>query len=156
MVIVPETVMLTQIAKAPLDKVYSIAKQVERFPQWLDYVTAIRILERQEDGRIVLSEWEASVPLLGLKARWVERDEWDDERRFCHFALQEGDLDRYEGIWQFEPHPEGTLMRLEITYEYRLPVGGTLVQQLVRKVVEQMGQKLLSGIARAAEEGKEP
>jgi ribosome-associated toxin RatA of RatAB toxin-antitoxin module len=153
MVTMPETVTLTQVAKAPLDKVYTLAKQVERFPQWLEYVTAIRILERSDDGRTVVSEWEASVPLLGLKARWVERDEWDDEGHLCRFALQEGDLDRYEGVWQFEPHPDGTLMRLEITYEYRVPIGGSLVQQLVRKVVEQMGQKLLDGIAQVAEKG---
>ncbi len=149
----PEKILLSQIARAPVDRVYAVAKQVERFPEWLDYVTAIRVLERSDDGQLVISEWEAFVSMLGLKARWVERDEWDDTQYLCRFNLQKGDLDRYEGVWQFEPHPDGTLMRLEITYEYRVPIGGALVQQLVRKVVEQMGQKLLMGIAQAAEHG---
>jgi hypothetical protein len=33
-----------------------------------------------------------------------------------------------------------------------VPIGGALVQQLVRKIVEQMAQKLLEGIAKATEQ----
>ncbi len=149
-----ETLVVERIVHAPLERVFAIARQVEQFPEWLDYVTAIRVRERSEDGKVVLSEWEASVPMFGLKAKWVERDEWDEERKVCRFSLQEGDLDKYDGDWYFEPHPEGTKMRLVVNYEYRVPIGGALVQQLVRKIVEQMAQKLLEGIAKAAEQGK--
>ena len=147
-----ETLTVEQIVRAPLEQVFAIARQVERFPEWLEYVSAIRVLERSEDGKVVVSEWEASVPMFGLKAKWVERDEWDEEQKVCRFALQEGDLDKYEGEWIFEPHPEGTRMMLTVTYEYRVPIGGALVQQIVRKIVEQMAQKLLEGIARATEQ----
>ena len=147
-----ETLTVEQIVRAPVEQVFAIARQVERFPNWLDYVTAIRVLERSEDGKVVVSEWEASVPMFGLKARWVERDEWDEEQKVCRFALQEGDLDKYEGEWVFEHHPEGTRMVLTVNYEYRVPIGGALVQQLVRKIVEQMAQKLLEGIAKATEQ----
>ena len=141
-----------QIVHAPVEQVFTVARQIERFPEWLDYVTAIRVLERSEDGKVVVSEWEASVPIFGLKAKWVERDEWDEEQKVCRFALQEGDLDKYEGEWFFEPHPEGTRMVLTVTYEYRVLIGGALVQQIVRKIVEQMAQKLLEGIAKATEQ----
>lgn len=147
-----ETLTVEQIVRAPLEQVFAIARQIERFPDWLDYVTAIKVLEQSEDGKVVVSEWEASVPMFGLKARWVERDEWDEEQKVCRFALQEGDLDKYEGEWIFEPHPEGTRMMLTVTYEYRVPIGGALIQQIVRKIVEQMAQKLLEGIARATEQ----
>ncbi|MCS7186769.1 MAG: SRPBCC family protein [Armatimonadota bacterium] len=147
-----ETLEVERVARAGVEQVFAVARQVERFPEWLDYVTAIRVLERSDDGRVVISQWEASVPMFGLKAKWVERDEWDEEKKVCHFALQEGDLDKYEGDWYFEPHPEGTKMRLVVSYEYRVPIGGALVQQLVRKIVEQMVQKLLEGIAKAAEQ----
>ncbi|MGQ9463910.1 MAG: type II toxin-antitoxin system RatA family toxin [Candidatus Fervidibacter sp.] len=147
-----ETLVVERIVRAPVEKVFAIARQIERFPEWLDYVNAIRVKERSEDGKIIVSEWEASVPMFGLKAKWVERDEWDEEQKMCRFALQEGDLDKYEGNWEFESHPEGAKMRLTVTYEYRVPVGGALVQQLVRKIVGQMVQKLLDGIARIAEQ----
>ncbi|MFN3422066.1 MAG: type II toxin-antitoxin system RatA family toxin [Armatimonadota bacterium] len=96
-----ETLVVERIVHAPVEKVFSLARQVEQFPEWLDYVTAIRVRERSEDGKVVLSEWEASVPMLGLKAKWVERDEWDEEQKFCRFTLQEGDLDKYDGDWFF-------------------------------------------------------
>lgn len=150
-----ETLVVEQKVRAPIERVFAIARQVEHFPKWLDYVTAIKALERSEDNKIVVSEWEASVPILGLKAKWVERDEWDDKEKVCRFALVEGDLDRYEGEWKFEPHNDGTKMRLTITYEYRVPIGGSLIQQLVRKIVEQMAKKLLEGIADAAERSME-
>lgn len=147
-----ETLVVERVVRAPVEKVFAIARQIERFPEWLDYVNAIGVKERSEDGKIVVSEWEASVPMFGLKAKWVERDEWDEEQKMCRFTLQEGDLDKYEGNWEFESHPEGTKMRLTVTYEYRVPVGGALVQQLVRKIVGQMVQNLLDGIARVAEQ----
>lgn len=147
-----ETVVAEQIVRAPLEQTFVTARQIERFPEWLDYVTAIKLRERSDDGRIIVSEWEAAVPMLGLKARWVERDEWDETAKVCRFVLLDGDLDKYEGEWIFEPHPDGTLMRLRVDYEYRVPIGGALVQQLVKKIVEQMTQKLLSGIARAAQQ----
>lgn len=152
---VAETLVVERVVRAPVERVFAVARQVERFPEWLDYVSAIRVKERSGDGRVVVSEWEASVPMFGLKARWVERDEWDEERKVCRFMLQEGDLDKYEGDWHFEPHEEGTKMRLVVSYEYRVPVGGALVQQLVRKIVEQMAQKLLEGIAKVAEQSTE-
>lgn len=147
-----ETLVVEQTVKAPTEQVFAIARQLERFPEWLDYVTAIKIRERSEDGKIVISEWEASVPILSLKAKWVERDEWDEERKVCHFTLLEGELDKYEGEWTFEPNPDGTKMRLTVIYEYQVPIGGALVQQLLRKIVEEMIKKLLEGIAKAAEQ----
>ncbi len=146
-----ETILAEQIARVPVEQAFATARQIERFPEWLDYVKAIKVRERSEEGRVIVSEWEAAVPMLGLKARWVERDEWDETAKVCRFALLDGDLDKYEGEWTFEPHPDGTLMRLRVDYEYKVPIGGALVQQLVKKIVEQMTQKLLSGIAHAAE-----
>lgn len=142
--------------KAPLEHVFATARLIERFPEWLDYVTAITVREKSDDGLIVVSEWEASVPILGLKARWVERDEWDEEAKICHFVMTEGDFDRYEGEWTFETHPEGTLMRLRVDYEYRVPIGGALVQQLVRKIIEQTVRQFLAGIAQASERSALP
>lgn len=147
-----ETLVVEQTVKAPVELVFATARQLERFPEWLDYVTAIKVRERSEDGKVVVSEWEASVPMFGLKAKWVEREEWDEENKTCRFTLMEGDLDKYEGDWHFEPHSDGTIMRLTVTYEYRVPIGGALVQQLVRKIVEEMAKKLLEGIAVAAEQ----
>lgn len=149
-----EILTVERIVRAPVEKVFSTARQVERFPEWLEYVTAIKVLERSEDGKVVISEWEASIPMLGLKAKWIEKDEWDEERKVCRFALQEGDLDKYEGDWVFEYHPEGTRMILTVNYEYRVPIGGALVRQLIRKIVEQMARNLLEGIARVAEQSE--
>ncbi|MCS7263283.1 MAG: SRPBCC family protein [Armatimonadetes bacterium] len=147
-----ENLVVERTVKAPIERVFATARQIERFPEWLDYVTSIKVLERSEDGKIVVSEWEASVPMLGLKAKWIERDEWDEERRVCQFALLEGDLDKYEGEWTFEPYDDGTKMLLKVNYEYQVPIGGALIQQLVRKIVEQMMKNLLEGISVAAEQ----
>lgn len=144
-------VVAEQVVKAPVKRVFAIARQIERFPEWLDYVTSITVRERSEDGRVIVSEWEVFVPMLRLKARWVEQDEWDEGELVCRFSMTEGDFDRYEGIWTFEPHPEGTLMRLRVNYVYRPPVGGSLIQRLVRKIVEETVRKFLRGIKVAAE-----
>ncbi|MDW8123113.1 MAG: SRPBCC family protein [Armatimonadota bacterium] len=144
-------VTVERFSSAPLDKVFQVAREVEHYPEWLDYVRSLKVLERSEDGTVLVTEWQASLPMIGLTSRWKEKDEWDISERVCRFYQIEGDFDQYEGIWTFEPDGGGTRMRLALVYHIAIPIGGPLVEKLVKRLVEQMLEKFLEGIARRAE-----
>jgi len=146
-------VSATMIIRAPLAEVYRVAKDVERFPEFMPDVESIRVLERQ-DGRTV-TEWVGLVQ--GRKIRWVEEDHWDDAVHRCRFRQREGDFSKYEGLWRFEAVPEGTRTTLDLTYEMDLPLAGpllsTLLKVLVRKNLESMLTALKAQLEGAAPTG---
>jgi len=152
-------VSATMIIRAPLDEVYRVAKDVERFPEFMPDVESIRVLERM-DGRTV-TEWVGLVQ--GRKIRWVEEDRWDDAAHLCTFRQREGDFSKYEGTWRFEAVPGGTRTTLDLAYEMDLPLAGALLSNLlkvlVRKNLESMLTALkgqLEGTAATGSGGKNP
>ena len=98
-------VQATMIIRAPLADVYRVAKDVERFPQFMPDVESIRVLERQ--GSTIVAEWVGIVQ--GRKIRWVEEDQWDDAAHVSRFRQREGDFTKYEGTWSFAVVPENVI-----------------------------------------------
>ncbi len=144
-------VELEQVIHAPVEVVYAVAKDVEAFPQFMPDVKSVRVLERSEDGSRMLTEWVAYASQLKLQVKWVEEDLWNDQERTCHFRQAKGDYDQMEGVWRFEPHPEGTLFKCVLDYELRVPLLGAIVQKVVHHLVQQNLKGIMEGIKQRAE-----
>lgn len=145
-------VTASTIIRAPLEEVFRVAKDVERFPDFMPDVQSIRILER--DGSRLTVEWIGL--MQGRKVRWVEEETWDDAAHRSVFRLVEGDFSKFEGTWAFQAVSDGTSTTLDLDYEMELPLAGallaTLLKVLVRKNLESMLASLkgqLEGAARA-------
>ena len=136
--------------RAPLEKVYAIAKDVERFPEFMPDVKELMVLER--DGNRVVTRWAGVIQQFKVTVRWTEEDVWNDEAHTCTFRQLEGDYDRLEGTWTFTAIPEGTCFRSEVTYEYNVPLLGPLVARVVKHLVSTNIQNLLEAVKRRAEE----
>ena len=137
---------------APLPRVYSLAKDIERLPDFLPSLEKVTIQSR-EGGRTV-SEWVGLIPEFRRHIKWVEEDLWDDEERRCEFRSVSGDWDRYDGVWAFSGQGDGTQVTLTISYEYDVPLIGPLIRKLLHKLVERSAQETLEGLRRMAEEAK--
>jgi len=144
------TVTAEVVVKAPLEKVYALAKDIERFPEFMEDVEQVEILEQTSERQV--SRWVGVVKELGRKIRWTEEDFWDDDGHVCRFRQIEGDFTSYEGVWSFEESAGGTLVKLEVTYEYRVPLVGALIQNLLKRKVQQNCQSMLDALKRKAEE----
>src|SRR2546427_11925964 len=90
-------VAATVFIRAPLDRVYALAKDVEAFPSFMPDVESIRV--QQRDGSRTVTEWAGVVQ--GRRVRWVEDDDWDAARHVRTFRQREGDFTRYEGTRTF-------------------------------------------------------
>jgi ribosome-associated toxin RatA of RatAB toxin-antitoxin module len=148
---VPE-VQAEALIQAPPQKVYELAKDIERFPEFLPNVQQVSITER-EGGRVV-SAWVGLVPEFKRTIKWVEEDVWNDADLSCQFRLLSGDWDRYDGTWSFTPQESGTRARLTITYEYNVPLIGALIKQLLRKLVQRNVEETVGGLKQQAERGE--
>ena len=139
----PEITSEILIPAAP-EKVYAVARDIERFPEFLPDVESV-VVRTGEGGRVV-SEWVGVVRALGRKVKWEEEDLWDDAARRCDFRAIKGDWDRYEGSWTFQPDPGGCLVRLRLGFEFNVPLIGPLIRGLLKKLVQKNSDEMLRGL----------
>ncbi|NIM05363.1 MAG: hypothetical protein GTO55_04585 [Armatimonadetes bacterium] len=144
-------IRVEEVADAPVEKVYEIAKEIERAPEWMPDVESITVLSRE--GEVVTSRWEGRVEEFKRTLNWTEEDRWDDAQHKCAFRAIEGDWDVYEGEWEFIPEGEKTRMRMRLNFEFNVPLIGPLIKGLLKKLVEKNSRGMLQALAkRAAEE----
>ena len=134
----------------PVEAIYGLAKQVETFPDIMADVEKVEVLERE--GNRTVTHWVGSVKQFNRTIQWTEEDEWDDATRTCRFWLREGDFEKYEGTWRFEETPEGTRVILTLEYEYNVPLIGALIKALLKKLMQQNCDQMLTALKTEAEE----
>ncbi|MDQ7841834.1 MAG: DUF2505 family protein [bacterium] len=142
------SVEASTVIRASMEKVYALAKDVERFPQFMPDLESVVVLERLPTGTV--TEWVARVQ--GRRIRWVEEDEWDDERRVCTFRQRLGDFNKYEGSWRFETTPEGTRTSMEVEFELDIPLAGALLSSLLKVLMRKNCESMLAGLKGQLEE----
>ncbi|MFB3882168.1 MAG: type II toxin-antitoxin system RatA family toxin [Armatimonadota bacterium] len=138
------------VIEAPVARVYELAKQVERLPEFLPSLERVTIQLRE--GNRTISEWVGLIPEFRRKIAWVEEDLWDDEARRCEFRSVSGDWDRYEGVWTFAERGDRTEVSLSISYQYDVPLIGALIRKLLHKLVERSARETLEGLRKMAAE----
>ncbi len=139
------------VINAPLNRVYALAKEIERLPDFLPSLEKVTIRERE--GSRVVSEWVGLIPEFRRTIKWVEEDVWDDAACRCEFKSVSGDWDRYDGVWAFSAEGEGARVSLDINYNYDVPLIGPLIKKLLHKLVARSAQETLEGLRRMAVEG---
>jgi ribosome-associated toxin RatA of RatAB toxin-antitoxin module len=138
------------LVSAPPARVYSLAKEVERLPEFLPNLEKVIVHSREGDRTV--SEWVAFVPEFKRKISWVEDDIWDDDELACTFRATSGDWTQYQGTWCFRAQGEGTLVTLDISYEYNVPLIGPLIKKLLHKLMARNTDETLQGLRRRVQE----
>lgn len=139
---------------APPETVYAIARDVERFPDFMPDVQRITVLEASEDGRRQVVEWVGRIPSFKLTVKWTEEDVWDDEERSCRFTQVKGDFNEYWGTWFFKAEGEGTRFESSVHYVLEIPTIGPLIRGVVRKIMTDNVARLQEAIRQRAESSR--
>jgi coenzyme Q-binding protein COQ10 len=131
---------------------FNVAKEVERYPDYMPSVKAAEVLERRDDGYSKV-RWvaRAQVASIDKDIKWIEEEWWDEKSLTSRFDLLEGDYTHYKGDWGFTPSNSGTLIRLTIDYNLGLPLIGPLISKLLDKIMLDNLNGMLSAIKQRAE-----
>lgn len=124
------------------EKIYALAKNMERFPEFMPDVEEVKVLERG-DGRTV-TEWTTSVE--GIPITWSEEDIFDDASNTITYRLIEGDLDKFEGAWTFEPVDEGTQVTMTVDFDFGMPTLADLLGPILEVKVKENCEMMLNGM----------
>ena len=142
------SVEVSATVAAPARDVYELAKEQERFPQFMPDVESVTVLERG-DG-FILTRWKTLVEEAPIE--WTEEDRFDDARTRIDYKLTEGDLDKFEGAWTFEDNGDGTTrVVLTVEYDFGVPTLAELIGPTLQKKVQENSEMMLAGLKREAE-----
>ena len=137
---------------APIEHVYRIAKNVEAFPDFMEDLQSLTVLERTPDATKTTTEWVGLIREFRMTVKWVQDDVWDDHKFRDDFVMLRGDMDRMEGFWQFTSEAPGvTRFDSSVDYEYNVPLIGPMVKSLIKKKMTDNLQATMDGIKRQSE-----
>ncbi len=101
------------VIDAPPRDVYALAKEQERFPEFMPDVETVVVLERHADR--IITRWKTLVEDAPIE--WIEEDRFDDATPRIDYALLEGDLDTFQGAWTFVERDAGRADRTDAREE---------------------------------------
>ncbi|HTZ55920.1 MAG TPA: SRPBCC family protein [Candidatus Acidoferrum sp.] len=133
---------------APARAVYELAKDQERFPEFMPDVETVQVLERHADR--VISRWKTLVEEAPIE--WTEEDRFDDGALRIDYALLEGDLDTFEGAWTFEERDGLTHVLLTVEYDFGVPTLAELIGPTLQKKVLENSEMMLKALKVQAEQ----
>ncbi|MDE2483588.1 MAG: aromatase/cyclase [bacterium] len=138
----------TRIAvAAPAARVYELAKEQERFPEFMPDVETVVVLERHPDR--VITRWKTLVEEAPIE--WTEEDRFDDGALRIDYKLLDGDLDTFEGAWIFEERDGQTHVTLGVEYDFGVPTLAELIGPTLHKKVQENSEMMLAALKAEAE-----
>mgnify|MGYP000002170870 CR=1 FL=1 len=135
------------VVDAPARDVYELAKDQERFPDFMPDVELVTVLERHP-GRTI-SKWKTLVEDAPIE--WIEEDRFDDAALRVDYKLLEGDLDTFEGAWTFEERDGRTYVALGVEYDFGVPTLAELIGPTLHRKVKENSEMMLAALKIEAE-----
>ncbi|MEW6661536.1 MAG: type II toxin-antitoxin system RatA family toxin [Bacillota bacterium] len=130
--------------------VYDLAKDMESYPKFMESVEKVETLERG-DG-YTITKWHTK--LQGRPVVWTERDVFDDVAKRIDYSLVQGDLKKFEGAWTFQPHGDGTQVKLTVDFELGIPMFAALLNPIAVMTVRQNCESMLEAMKKQLEQNK--
>ena len=127
--------------------VYELAKEQERFPEFMPDVESVEVLERHPDR--VITRWKSLVEEAPIE--WTEEDRFDDETPRIDYKLLEGDLDKFEGSWTFSERDGKTHVVLGVDYDFGVPTLAELIGPTLQRKVQENSEMMLRALKAEAE-----
>jgi len=132
---------------APARVIYDLAKDMERYPEFMPDVKSVTVISR--NGNTTTTRWKTLVEEAPIE--WTEVDVFDDARTRIDYHLIEGDLDKFEGAWTFEERDGKTRVVLGVDYDFGVPTLAELIGPTLQKKVEENSLMMLNALKAKAE-----
>lgn len=120
--------------------IYPIVSDFEKYPEIMENVKEVNILERGEGYELV----EFITNVDGRIIKWIEKNYYKPSENRIDFEQVEGDLKTMGGYWQLEANGSSTKIEYSIHFELGIPMISAMVHPLLaRKLRENMKQMLI-------------
>lgn len=146
------------VIRAPIERVFALARDVERWPELLPHYRWVRMLERRPDGgRVEMAAWRPfGPPPLRYPAWWVSEMDVHPDRAMIRYRHVAGITTGMDVRWQLAETGGKGDIAVEIVHEWAGPgwplVGRWAADTVIGPVfVHGIASRTLAGIRRRAE-----
>src|SRR3954464_13399651 len=124
----------TRIA-APPDRVWAIAADVERYPDWAKDVKDVVVRARDGDGRPTEVEFRASA--LGRSTHYTLAYNYSEAPKVIGWKMQRGDIMRsIDGAYTFAETTDGGVeVRYDLAIELVVPLPGFVKRRAEQRIL---------------------
>ncbi|HEX3030629.1 MAG TPA: aromatase/cyclase [Bacillota bacterium] len=132
------------LIKGPVQAAWQLASEMEKYPEYMENVVAVKVLERDDSDHTTITSWITNVD--GRKITWVEKDCFDLENLKIVYKQIVGDLKKFQGEWSFRQVGDETLVTLSVDFEFGIPMLSNLLNPVVAKKVKGNCEAMLKAI----------
>jgi coenzyme Q-binding protein COQ10 len=140
----------TRSVPYPAELMYAVVADVEKYPQFLPWVVALRVLSRREGGLTA----EMAVGYGTLRERYTSEVTLDPAARRIDVVQTKGPFKTLENHWRFTPREEGCEIEFSILFEFKSRLLHSVAGARFEKVMLKMADAF-EAQARTIKEQKE-
>ena len=125
----------TIIIEAPVDRVWAIASDIERYPEWALDIKEVAIIGRDDAGRPHEVEFRASA--LGRSTHYSLRYDYSEAPGRLAWSMLDGDIQRsIDGAYVFIDLGDGrTEVRYDLAIDLVVPLPGFVKRRAERRIL---------------------
>jgi coenzyme Q-binding protein COQ10 len=105
----------TRFVPYPAETMYAVVSDVEKYPKFLPWVVALRVLARRGNGLTA----EMAVGYGALRERYTSDIALDEGARTVEVTQTTGPFRVLENRWRFTPNGEGCDIEFSIRFEFK-------------------------------------
>jgi coenzyme Q-binding protein COQ10 len=137
----------SRIVPYTADVMYAVVADIERYPEFLPWVVALRIKSRASEGQREILLAEMAVGYRALRERYTSKVTLEPAARTIDVVAIEGPFHRLENHWRFVPDGAGSRTDFRVVFEF----SNRLLQAAAGSAFEKVLMKMTDAFeARAA------
>jgi coenzyme Q-binding protein COQ10 len=128
----------TRILPYTADLMYAVVADVEKYPEFLPWVVALRVLRREvvRDRDVIFAEM--AVGYGALRERYTSRVVLDPKDRRIDVVQTEGPFKILENHWHFTPSETGSVVEFSIVFQFKNRLLNAVASAALEKVMFRM------------------
>jgi coenzyme Q-binding protein COQ10 len=143
------TIHVHELLQAPIEKVWDVVCDVEGYPQRMEPVRNIDVLESGDT--FTVASWE--VELKGSILKWVEREERETDKYRVTYEQVDGDLERFDGYWQLRAEgPDVTDAELVVNFDIGIPMLKDMLEPVAERAIRENASRMLLSLGARVDE----
>jgi coenzyme Q-binding protein COQ10 len=128
----------SRVVSYPAEFMFDIVADVERYPEFVPWCDALRILKREREGADEILIAETTVGFKGMQERYISRARLDRANFRINVVQTEGVFKQMETHWRFIPMDGRCKLEFSIMFEFKSRLLSMVAGKAFGAVVERM------------------
>jgi len=132
--------VVTRVLPYAPDQMFTLVGDVEAYPKFVPWITAMRTWNGRVDGTVSTVDAEAQVGFSFLREKFATRVRRDSQALTVDVSLLYGPFKRLSNRWTFTAHPDGVSIEFIIDFAFKSRMlDGLLAANLDRAAAKLIG-----------------